>query len=250
VDRAEGLALVARALDRGASWLTPDEVSALLGHYGIPLVRGRTVATAAEVEGAAADIGGPVVVKIVSSKLLHKTDVGGVRVNLRTPADARGAAEEMAKRVEGLGDPGALEGFLVQPMIADAGAEMFVGMTLDPSFGPLVACGAGGTLVELMRDVAVRITPLTDVDVHEMVRSLRTFPLLEGYRGAPRLDVAELEEILLRIGVMVEHLPHVAEIDLNPVMVMEEGKGCVVVDARIRVATPIPEAPRGARTRL
>jgi len=125
---------------------------------------------------------------------------------------------------------------------------MFVGMTFDPSFGPLVACGAGGTLVELTRDVAVRITPLTDTDVHEMVRSLRTLPLLEGYRGAPRLDVAALEDILLRIGVLVEHLPHVAEVDLNPVMVMEDGKGCIVVDARIRVAAPAPEVPRGARS--
>ena len=248
VERGEGLALVARALDRGADWLTPDEVSALLGHYGIPFVRGRTVATTAEVEVAAADIGGPVVVKIVSSKLLHKTDVGGVRVDLRTPEEARAAAEEMARRVETLGDPDALEGFLVQPMISDVGAEMFVGVTFDPSFGPLVACGAGGTLVELTRDVAVRITPLTDTDVHEMVRSLRTLPLLEGYRGAPRLDVAALEDILLRIGVLVEHLPHVAEVDLNPVMVMEDGKGCIVVDARIRVAAPAPEVPRGARS--
>ncbi|HET7482094.1 MAG TPA: acetate--CoA ligase family protein, partial [Actinomycetota bacterium] len=138
-------------------------------------------------------------------------------------------------------------GFLVQEMVPVTGAEMFVGMNHDPSFGPLVACGAGGTLVELMKDVAIRITPLTDLDIHEMVTSLRTYPLLEGYRGSPRLDIAALEDLLMRVGLMVEDLPHLAELDLNPVIVLPDGEGCVVVDSRVRIATPAPETPRGAR---
>ena len=123
---------------------------------------------------------------------------------------------------------------------------MFVGMTLDPSFGPLLACGAGGMMVELLRDVSVRITPLTDLDAREMLRSLKTWPLFEGYRGRPALNSAAMEELLLRLSALVEDLPHLAELDLNPVHVSHAG--CIVLDARIKIATPKPPLPRGART--
>ncbi len=130
-------------------------------------------------------------------------------------------------------------------MVPDA-VEMFVGLTNDVNFGPLLACGAGGTMVELIRDVAVRLTPLTDRDAHQMVRSLRTYPLLEGYRGAPARDAKALEEILLRLSELVEDLPQVDELDLNPVMVLADGKGAVVVDARVHVAESTPGLPLGA----
>jgi len=141
-----------------------------------------------------------------------------------------------------------VERFLVQRMVA-AGVEMLVGVVNDPSFGPVVACGAGGTAVELLRDVAVRITPLTDVDAAAMVRSLATFPLLDGYRGAPPADVAALEDLLLRVGALVEAHPEVAEMDCNPVMVLPRGQGVVVVDARVRVEVAPPPLPLAARRR-
>jgi acyl-CoA synthetase (NDP forming) len=118
-------------------------------------------------------------------------------------------------------------------MVPSGGVEMLVGVVHDALFGPVVACGAGGTAVEVLKDVKVRITPLTDRDAHEMVTSLRTFPLLDGFRGAPKCDVAGLEELLLRVAAMVEQHPEIAEMDCNPVIVRPEG--AVIVDARIRI---------------
>jgi acyl-CoA synthetase (NDP forming) len=169
-----------------------------------------------EVREAAGSIGGPVAVKINSHKILHKSDVGGVRLGLSGPDEAGDAAAAIMGSLGEQGLAGDIDGFLVQEMITRDGAELFVGMTLDPSFGPLLACGAGGTLVELLKDVSVRITPLTDVDVHDMLRSLKMFPLLEGYRGSPRLDIEAAEEHLLRLSARVEDLPHLAELDMTP----------------------------------
>ena len=128
--------------------------------------------------------------------------------------------------------------------MAAAGVELLVGVVHDASFGPVIACGAGGTAVELLKDVAVRITPLTDLDAAEMVRSLATFPLLAGYRGAPKADVAALEDLLLRVSAMVEAHPEIAELDCNPVRVLSDG--VVVVDARVRVEAVTPPAPLAA----
>jgi acyl-CoA synthetase (NDP forming) len=159
------------------------------------------------------------------------------------------AADAICASLEQLGRAEELEGFLVQEMAPPDGTEMFVGMTHDPTFGPLLACGAGGTLVELLRDISLRITPLTDLDASEMLRSLKTWPLFGGYRGSPPLDAAALQELILRVSAMVEDLPHIAELDLNPVLVYESGKGCSVVDARVRLTRPLPGTPRGARTK-
>ena len=128
-----------------------------------------------------------------------------------------------------------IEGFLVQEMV-EGGVEMLVGVAHDPLFGPVVAVGAGGTIVELLKDVSVRITPITDLDAQEMVRSLGTFPLLDGFRGAPKADVAALEEVILRIGALAENHPAVAEMDCNPVKVLPSG--AVIVDARVRAEVP------------
>jgi acyl-CoA synthetase (NDP forming) len=135
-------------------------------------------------------------------------------------------------------------GFLVQRM-APAGVEMLVGVVNDPQFGPTIACGAGGTLVELLKDVAVRLSPLTRSDASEMLRELRSFPLMQGYRGSPPADVAALENVLLRVSALAEHHPEIAEMDCNPVIV--SASGAVIVDARVRVAPVAPRRPLGAR---
>jgi acyl-CoA synthetase (NDP forming) len=135
-------------------------------------------------------------------------------------------------------------GFLVQRM-APSGAEMLVGVVNDPQFGPTIACGAGGTMVELLKDVSVRLSPLTRTDAVTMVRELRSFPLLQGYRGNPECDVMALEDVLLRISALAEDQPQVAEMDCNPVIV--SASGALVVDARVRVARPAPRRPLGAR---
>ncbi len=241
--KLQAASIVSKALVENRGWLHETEVVDLLGCYGIPLVRSVMVDTPDKAEAAARGFKGKVVLKAVAPGLVHKSEVGAVRVGL-TPEEVKGAAIEVQKRLsrEGVGRPT----FLLQEMVSDA-VEMFVGVTNDPNFGPVVACGAGGTLVELIRDVAVRLTPLTDSDAKEMVASLKTFPLLDGYRGTPIRDVGALEEILLRLGELVEDLPEVDELDMNPLMVLEKGRGAVVVDARVHVAAAAPGLPIGAK---
>ncbi len=211
-------------------WLDPHEVRSLLDCYRLPLVEQALAQTAHEAAAAAGLFGGPAALKGIARAVVHKSDAQGVRLNLATPAEVEAAAQQMAAAYLAAGHE--LEGFVVQRM-APAGVEMLVGVVHDRLFGPVVACAAGGTQAELLRDVAVRITPLTDTDTAEMVRSLATFPLLDGYRGAPRMDVAALEDVLLRVGAMVEAHPEIAEMDLNPVIVLPHG--AVIVDARIRI---------------
>lgn len=231
----EAAGVIAGALARGPGWLLPEEVDRLLRCAGLPTPEGARAATPEEAGEAAARIGGRVALKAVGP--LHKTDVGGVVLDLEGAERVEREARAMAERVRAAGQP--LEGFLVQRMVPP-GVEMLVGVAQDRLFGPVVACSAGGTAVELLRDVAVRIAPLTDLDAAEMVRSLRTFPLLEGYRGAPRADVAALEEVILRVSALVDELPAIAEMDCNPVVVLPQG--AFVVDARVRVEEP-PRPP-------
>ena len=189
-----------------------------------------------EAAGAAAEaIGGPVALKAVAPGVVHKTEARAVALSLEGAAPVERAAREMAASLEHSGHQ--VERFFVQQMVPP-GVEMLVGVVHDRLFGPVVACAAGGTTAELLRDVAVRITPLTDRDAADMVRSLATFPLLDGYRGAPRADVRALEQILLRVSAMVEAHPEMVEMDCNPLIVLEEG--AVVVDARIRIELPQP----------
>ena len=240
--RDEAAAIVATALTRGEGWLAPGEVAALLSCYGLPVADQRVVTAPEEAGAAAREIGGDVALKAIAPGILHKTEVGGVRLNLRGADEVRAAAEEMAARLGALGHPPT--GFVVQRMVPK-GVEMLVGVVHDRQFGPVVACGAGGVLVELLRDVAVRLTPLTREDAGEMIRSLRTYPLLTGYRGGPVCDVRALEETLLRASAMADDLPQIAEVDLNPILVHEAA--ATVVDARIRVAPAEPPLPLGAR---
>jgi acyl-CoA synthetase (NDP forming) len=244
--RDEAAALLAAALADGPGprWLGPEQVARLLGCYGLPVAEWRLTRSPEEAATAAAALGGPVALKAVAPRLVHKTEAHAVRLGLTGAAQVRAAAAEMVEAVAAQGY--VVEGFLVQRMVG-GGVELLVGVVHDASFGPVVACGAGGTAVELVKDVAVRITPLTDLDAAEMVRSLATFPLLDGYRGAPKADVAALEDLLLRVSALVEAHPEIAELDCNPVMVLPHG--AVVVDARARVETASPPLPLAARRR-
>jgi acyl-CoA synthetase (NDP forming) len=170
------------------------------------------------------------VVKAGSPDVVHKTDVGGVILG---PANERDVRNAYAAIEQQLGAE--MGGALLQPMI-ESGIETIVGVTHDPSFGPLVLFGMGGTTAELLGDRTLRILPLTDEDAHEVVRALRGSPLLFGYRGRPPVDVGALEDILLRVGRLAEDVPEVAEMDLNPVVVSEHG--AIAVDVKIRVAPP------------
>ena len=228
-----GSSIAAPPDDGRSRWLRPDEVANLLECYGIPTAPWRLVETPEDAGRAAGEIGGPVALKAVATGIVHKADAGAVVLSLEGSTAVEGAARHMAATLATAGHP--VERFFVQRMVT-GGVEMLVGMVHDRLFGPVIACGAGGPEVELLRDVAVRITPLTDRDASEMVRSLATFPLLDGYRNAPRADVAALEETLLRVSAMVEAHPEMAEMDCSPLIVLE--RGAVVIDAKIRIELP------------
>jgi acetyl coenzyme A synthetase (ADP forming)-like protein len=241
--RDEAAAIVATALTRGEGWLTPEETARLLRCYGLPLIEQRIVMTAEHARKAAEELGGEVALKAIAPGLIHKSEVGAVKLNLRGAEEVFRAACAMTDKFALLGQP--LNGFLIQRMSADAGVEMLVGVVHDRQFGPVVACGAGGVQVELLRDVSVRLTPLSHADATEMIRSLNTFPLLTGFRGRPACDVAALEDGLLRVSALVEDLPQIAELDCNPFVVLE--KGAAILDARVRVTEVEPRTLFGVR---
>ena len=218
----------------GAGWLSAEEIRTVLAAFAVPLPQTAVCRTADEAAKAAQEMGFPVAVKLVSSRVLHKTEIGGVQLNLENEAAVRLAFATIQERLAKVKGVGAMDGVLVQPMISD-GVELMIGITHDPSFGPLIGFGLGGIHVEILRDVCFRVTPITDQDAKEMVRSIRGYPLLEGYRGHPPADIGAIEELLLRIARLVEEVPEISELDLNPVFALSPGKGCSVVDARIRV---------------
>lgn len=240
--RDEAAAIVATALSRGNAWLTPDEIEKLFSCYGLPLIEQRIVGDPDEAGELAEQFGGEVALKVIAPGVLHKTEAGGVQLHLRGADQVRDAAVKMEKLLHSHGQ--APTGFLVQRM-ADAGVEMIVGVVHDAQFGPVVACGAGGVQVELLRDVSVRLTPLSREDASEMIRSLKTYPLLTGFRGRPTCDVAALEDGVLRVSALVEDIPQIAELDCNPFVVHEQG--ATILDARVRVAAVDPRPLLGAR---
>lgn len=228
----EAAAIVAAALVRGEGWLTPAEVAALCSCYGLPLIEQRIIANAEEAGAVAEQFGSEVALKAIAPDLIHKTEAGAVRLHLHGAEAVRAAAHEMSEVLSSRGH--AASGFVVQRM-AQRGVEMLVGVVHDPQFGPVVACGAGGVQVELLRDVSVRITPLSKEDASDMIRELKTYPLLTGFRGSVPADVAALEDGLLRVSAMVEDIPQIAELDCNPFVV--QATGATILDARIRVST-------------
>ena len=236
----EAAGLIAAALARGEGWLPTEEAEQLLACYGVAMARTVRVATPEEAAAAATSFGGRVVLKGIGP--LHKTESGAVRIGL-SPVDVLGEAQAMIGRVEAAGER--IEGFALQEQI-DGGVEMLVGVVADPVFGPVVACGGGGVTVELQRDVAVRVAPLTDLDADEMVRSLASFPLLDGFRGAPKADVGALLDAILRIGALADAHPEIAEMDCNPVMVLAHGVR--VVDTRMRIQLSRPATPFASRS--
>ncbi|MBI3808356.1 MAG: acetate--CoA ligase family protein [Nitrospirae bacterium] len=235
VNLARVKSICAKALsERGTGWLTTEETHALLAAMKLPLVQGAVATSAEDAVKLACKIGFPVAVKLASRQIVHKTEIGAVRLNLADEQAARYAFEAIRSRLAQDHKMEAMEGVLVQPMLS-GGVEVMVGMTRDPLFGPLLAFGLGGIHVEILGDVQFRITPLTDRDATEMVQEIKGYRLLQGYRGQPAADVEAIEEVLLRLSRLVEEIPEISELDLNPIFALPPGQGCKIVDARIRV---------------
>ena len=216
------------ALARGDGWLTPDEAQALAAAVGISTAPARLVRNEDEAVAAAREIGYPVVLKAAGPEILHKSDVGGVVLGLHDDASVRGAFHTLASR---LGNT--MTATLVQQMVR-GGVELLAGAVVDPTFGPLVACGSGGVLVDLLGDTVFRLQPLTDLDAAEMLESLRSVRLLRGYRGRPPADERAVVETLLRVSALMTIAPEIHELDVNPLTVLE--RGALALDVRVRVS--------------
>jgi acetyl coenzyme A synthetase (ADP forming)-like protein len=215
-------------------WLSAQGIADLLNCYGIRIAETVVAKTPAEAATTTSRLGFPVAVKLASSTIVHKTDVGGVALGLTSEKEVEKAFTDIKAKLAEMGRQTEMEGVTVQRMVT-GGIEVIVGVTQDPSFGPIIIFGLGGIYAELIKDVAVRLHPLTDVDARELVGSIKMAKLFEGFRGAPPSDTHSLEDLLLRLSALVEDIPQIAELDLNPVKVMEQGKGYWVVDARIMV---------------
>ena len=215
-------------------WLSPGEITELLVSYGIRFAETQMARTPAEAVALASTLGFPVAVKLASHTISHKTDVGGVKLDLNSTSEVKHAFRDIKKELTRLGRAPEMEGVTVQPMIS-GGIETIVGVTQDPIFGPLLMFGSGGIYAELIKDVVFRLHPLTTLDAREMVSSIKMADLFKGYRGLSPSDTRAIEGLLLRVSAMVEDIPQIAELDFNPVKVMSQGEGYWAVDARIMV---------------
>jgi acyl-CoA synthetase (NDP forming) len=207
-------------------------VARLLGAAGIAVTPSRLAHSPEEAAAAAAAFGRPVAIKVAEPGILHKSDVGGVLLNIE-PDKAAEAYTLLAERLSSHGI--ALAAASVTPM-APRGVEVIAGITNDPVFGPLVAFGSGGVLVELLDDVVFRVLPMTDRDASAMIRETRAYRLLQGYRDSAPADVEALERLMLALGALAEAAPRIAEVDLNPVIIHPEGAGVSLIDARVRLS--------------
>ena len=222
--------VIDRARQEGRSLLSEVEAKQVLAQAGVPVVEARLATKRDEAVALAGELGYPVALKIVSPQITHKSDVGGVKLALDTAeavADAYDAIVEAARRADA---DATIEGVSVQRM-AEPGIEVITGMTLDAQFGPVLMFGLGGVLVEVLKDVAFRVVPITARDARQMVREIQGFPVLQGYRGQEPADLEALESLLLKVSQFIEGHPEIAELDLNPVFAYP--KGAIAVDARI-----------------
>lgn len=221
-----------RARSQGRRVLTEVESKQVLAEAGIPCVPARLATTREEAVAAAREAGFPVVLKVVSPDVTHKSDVGGVRLGLASAEEVATAFDEMMRTVGERAPHARIEGVSVQRQ-ASPGVEVIMGMTKDPQFGPVLMFGLGGVLVEVLRDVAFRVVPLEPRDARQMIREIKGFPVLQGFRNTPPADLEALERLLLRLSEFVEAHPEVEELDMNPVFAYPDG--ALAVDARIVV---------------
>jgi acyl-CoA synthetase (NDP forming) len=229
--------IVEAARRAGRTLLSEVESKQLLEEAGIPVVPTRLATSRAEAVRIAEEIGLPAVLKVLSPDVTHKSDVGGVKVRLETADQVSSAYDSIMSSTRAAAPTASIEGVSVQSM-ADPGVEVIVGATRDPQFGHVVMFGLGGVLVEMLRDVSMRLVPVEQRDARAMIREIKGLPLLQGYRQYPPCDLDSLEEVILGLSRFLEEHPEVRELDLNPVLCYP--KGLVAVDARVVLEEPSP----------
>jgi acetyltransferase len=209
------------------------EARAILQAYGLKTPKSKVAATPNEAIEIASQIGYPLVLKIASPDILHKTDIGGVKIGLSNSEELRDAFELMVYRAERYVPDALIWGCQVQEMAPPGGLEILVGMNRDPQFGPLVTFGLGGIYVEVLKDVTFRVAPFTIRDAEMMLGEIRTRALLDGVRGKPPVDKAAIVDTLLRMGQLVQEFPEIIEFDINPLIAYSEGQGAIAIDMRL-----------------
>ncbi|MDE1863515.1 MAG: acetate--CoA ligase family protein [Thaumarchaeota archaeon] len=224
--------IFASVRSEGRKNLLEEEGQEVLKAYGIPLPRSILAAKETQAAAAAKKIGYPVVMKIASPQIIHKSDAGGVKVGLKTPQEVRRAFKEIIRNARKYDRKAVIKGVLVQEMVK-GGKETIIGSKQEPGFGPVIMFGMGGIYVEVLKDVTFRIAPVTDTEAGDMVSSIKTNKLLQGVRGERPSDVQKLSETIQKISQLVTDFGEIKELDLNPVLVFEKGRGCKVVDVRI-----------------
>ncbi len=222
--------IINRARSEGRTLLTEVEAKQLLADGGVNVVETKLAASRDEAIALAREMGFPVVLKIASTDVVHKSDAGGVKLGLDSEQQVAEAYDAIMASIKQAFPEARIEGVSVQKM-ARPGVEVIIGMSKDAQFGPVLMFGLGGILVEILKDVSFRIVPLVRRDAAEMIREIKGYPLLEGYRGSEPVDVAKLEDMILKVSEFVEAHPEIKELDLNPVFAYSDG--AVAVDARI-----------------
>jgi len=222
--------IISVAKKEGRTALTEPESKKLLTEAGIKCTEIKVAKTSKEAITAAKKFGFPVVLKIVSPDILHKTDVGGVKLNLRNDKEVGKAFDEITKSAKKHQPKARIQGISVQPM-ARKGIEIIIGMNKDQQFGPVLMFGLGGILVEVLKDVSFRIVPLTKRDAREMIKEIKGYPILQGYRGHEPANIELLEDILLKVSKFVEDQPEIKELDINPIFAYRDS--ALALDARI-----------------
>jgi acyl-CoA synthetase (NDP forming) len=222
--------VIQQAAKEKRTQLTEIESKDIMKEAGIPVVEGQLARTKTKVVSLSREVGFPAVLKVISPDIIHKSDAGGVRLGLMNSTQAARAYGEMIASIKKRYPEARIQGVSVQKM-ARPGAEVIIGMSKDAQFGPVLMFGLGGILVEVLKDVSFRIVPLTRRDAREMIREIKGYPLLEGYRGQEAADIAYLEDLLMKVSEFVDKHPEIKELDLNPIFAYRDG--AVVVDARI-----------------
>jgi len=235
VDRMKVTDVFNAARMEGRLYLGELEARQVLEAYGFRIPKGGLTTTPEEAAKLATELGFPVVMKIASPDIIHKSDIGGVRVGINSADQAQDVFELMVMRARRYMPEAEIKGVNVQQMVTQ-GKEVILGMNRDPQFGPLVMFGLGGIYVEVMKDVVFRVAPFGKNEAHYMIREIRGFPLLAGVRGEHPSDLAAIEEALLRLSQLVSDFPEIVEMDINPLKVGEAGGGAVAIDARITIA--------------
>lgn len=227
---ATGQQLIDKVRKEGRTILTEIEAKELLKQAGINVIETRLATSREEALSMSKKMGFPVALKITSPDVVHKSDAGGVKLNLETEEQAGQAYDDIIAAVKRQYPDAVIQGVSVQKM-ARPGVEVIIGVSKDAQFGPVIMFGLGGILVEILKDVSFRIVPLEKRDAREMIREIKGYPVLEGYRGQEPVDVANLEELILKVSDFVDKHPGIEELDLNPVIAY--GDGAVAVDARV-----------------